>query len=164
MEWWGQEGKWMESEGTGSFIQQMLIKCLLYLRLSWLCPAVNKDSYIHGACVPALFTEYPSKNILEGSGRTRDWTVFLSRKVKWRELFPTGWWGWSLWLSRDREERLEKMREGWRERDTQRQTPITQSPPRPWSGRLPLEAWTVIFTSRTGNDSTVHIWWSSFSL
>lgn len=44
-----------------------------------------------------------------------------------------------------------------RERDTQRQRPITQSPLQPWRRRLTLEAWTVIFTSKTGNDSTVHI-------
>lgn len=80
MEWWGQEGKWMESEGVGSLVQQTLIKCLLDVRLSRPRPAGNKDSCIHGACTPALFTEYSSKNILEGSGRTRDWTVFLSRK------------------------------------------------------------------------------------
>lgn len=44
MEWWAQEEKWMESEDVGSFVQQTLIKCLLYFRLSRPRPAGNKDS------------------------------------------------------------------------------------------------------------------------
>ena len=99
---WSGEDKRENEWKVRALVQQTLIKCLLDFRLSQPRPAGNKDSCIHGACVPALFTECPSKNILEGSGRTRDWPVFVSGKVESRELFPTGWWGWSLWLNQER--------------------------------------------------------------
>ena len=47
------------------------------------CPGLVQQETkipVHGACMPALFTECPSKNILKGSGRTRDWPVFFERK------------------------------------------------------------------------------------
>lgn len=73
------------------------------------CPGLVQQETkipVHGACMPALFTECPSKNILKGSGRTRDWPVFFWAE-RWNQgnCFPqAGEAGVCGWIAIDRGE------------------------------------------------------------
>lgn len=81
----------MESEDVGSFVQQTLIKCLLYFRLSRPGPAGNKDSCawsLHASIVHRMPFKEHSQRVWEDKRLAR---FFLSGKVESRELFPTGW-------------------------------------------------------------------------
>lgn len=105
MEWWGQEGKWMESEDVGSFVQQTLIKGLLYFRLSRPGPAGNKDSCawsLHASIVHRMPFKEHSQRVWEDKRLAR---FFWAERWNQGNCFPqAGEAGVCGWIAIDRGE------------------------------------------------------------